>query len=75
MVGPQIVTVSPTPLAPGTYWLMAIYDNTLNAGWLGGTSEPNAIVATPFASLLPDPIGSATVSALGTFNYWIVVQD
>lgn len=75
VVGGQTVGVSPTPLLPGTYWLMALYDNTLNVSWKSGTGDVNAIVSTPFASPLPNPITSPTLSALGTFNYWIVVQD
>jgi hypothetical protein len=73
--GAMEVPVAPTAVAPGTYWMMGVYDADASIGI--DESDPSAPVRYApelFGSPLPDPFGSALEYNGQRFNYYVRVE-
>jgi hypothetical protein len=74
VLGRMEVPVTPTQLAPGTYWIMGVYDNDAPIGT--DSSDPNAPVrgtADSFGNL-PNPFPSTQDFSGLSFNYYLKLQ-
>ncbi len=74
-VGPTIIPIAPTPLLPGDYWLMAVYDGYeayIGQDDLLATGHTVHYVSLPFGSPLPDPFPVPSTYDTSMFNYWVV---
>ncbi len=75
VAGRMEMPVAPTPLAPGTYWIMGVYDADASIGI--DETDPGAPVcytSHSFATALPDPFGPASPYSGQKFNYYIRVE-
>jgi hypothetical protein len=73
--GAMEVPIAPAPVAPGTYWMMGVYDADASIGI--DESDPNAPVRyapEAFGSSLPNPFGSALEYSGQRFNYYVRVE-
>jgi hypothetical protein len=74
-LGRMEIPVAVTPLAPGTYWLMGVYDTDTSMGV--DSSDPSApvrYIAQAFASPLPNPFPPAAYYSGQRFNYYLKVD-
>ncbi len=74
VLGRMEVPVTPTSLAPGTYWIMGVYDDDAPIGT--DSSDPNAPVrgtSDSFGSL-PNPFPSTPDFSGLSFNYYLKLQ-
>ena len=75
-VGAVEVAVTPTPLAAGAYWMMAVYDGDASVGLdESDTSAPVRYVSQSFSDPLPDPMPPAFSYSGQRFNYYVRVAD
>jgi hypothetical protein len=68
------VPVPATPVAAGTYWLMAMFDQNASVGV--DFSDPNAVVKfsmTSFGAGLPSPVFFPQTFSGQRFNYYVRV--
>jgi hypothetical protein len=73
--GAMEVPVAPTAVAPGTYWMMGVYDADASIGI--DESDPSAPVrytSEAFGTALPDPFGTALEYSGQRFNYYVRVE-
>jgi hypothetical protein len=73
-VGPLEIAVEPTPVLPGTYWIMAVYDTTASIGIELTPMETNYVKyrSLLFSDPIPSSFGTATTYSGQRFNYYIV---
>jgi hypothetical protein len=73
-VGSQEIAVTPTPIAAGSYWIVAVFDVETNVYW--DDSDASAVVSyrgLDHDAPYPDPFGAAFGYTSAKFNYWITV--
>ena len=74
-VGTMELPVTPTAVAPGTYWIMGVYSADASIGVdESDPSAPDRYTDDPFGSPLPDPFGPATAYSGQRFNYYVRVE-
>src|SRR5206468_10380517 len=74
--GAMEMAVTPTPLAPGVYWIMGVYD--ADASIVIDESDaaaPVRYLSQSFSDPLPDPLPPAFSYAGQPFNYYIRVAE
>jgi hypothetical protein len=77
LLGSQEIAVTPTAVAAGGYWIMAIFDaDTLVAS--DEEAPPGNLIkyrALTYANALPDPFGATLMYDQTQLNYWVKVQQ
>ena len=75
-VGAMEMPVTPTPLAPGVYWIMGVYDADASIGIdESDAAAPVRYLSQSFSDPLPDPLPPAFSYAGQAFNYYIRVAE
>ena len=75
-VGAMEMPVTPTPLAPGVYWIMGVYDADASIGIdESDAAAPVRYLSQSFSDPLPDPMPPAFSYAGQAFNYYIRVAE
>lgn len=71
-VGVEEISVTPTAIAAGNYWIMAVYnvDASIGISYAGTTTVKYRSLT--YASALPNPFGAITTYSGQEFNYYIV---
>jgi hypothetical protein len=73
-VGVLEIATAATVLAPGDYWLMAVFDADASVGVDEHSTSNIAYQAFVFSGSLPDPFGKPLTYSGKQFNYYIVVE-
>jgi hypothetical protein len=65
--------VTPFPIEPGHYWIMAMYEEDASVGiYSPGTGAKVTYKYMPFADPLPDPFGEGNDVKNQVYNYYLV---
>ena len=74
--GAMEMPVTSTPLAPGVYWIMGVYDADASIGIdESDAAAPVRYLSQSFSDPLPDPLPPAFSYAGQAFNYYIRVAE
>lgn len=74
--GSQEIPVTPTPIAAGTYWIVAVFDGETNVYWDDtDASAAWAYRTLAFAASFPDPFGAAFFDTHAKYNFWIKAEQ
>ena len=72
-VGVLEMSVDPTPIDTGYYWIMAIYDSTASVGIaFPGSGGVYKYKYMSYSDPMPDPFGDITTAEGQIYNYYIV---
>jgi hypothetical protein len=67
------MSVDPTPIDAGYYWIMAVYDSTASVGIsYPGSGGYYKYVSMSYSDPMPDPFGTISTGTNQIYNYYIV---
>ena len=73
VVGRNHLPVTPVALAPGNYWIMAVYDTSAGVQQ-ALTTTPYRYTTLAFTSAMPSNINNASSSTAKLLNYYLLID-